>query len=199
MANEQTHELKTFGPQFFIDTGNETMTHAGKTVCFIQGQSKQLKDLFNVSFHETGLSRYYTEKTLQVESGFKGPSNVKENISYRQVVHKGDYTLNVDKGTIRLAAKNIILEAENDLTLKALNKIQIGDKSTGATKEIELKADKVHAITTNGNIADILGTSFLKKAFSGSYANAGALGLAASGLQAAAPLVGKFKQKFLGR
>jgi|TARA_B100000085_G_C18450511_1_gene474658 hypothetical protein len=198
MANEQNHELKTFGAQFLIDTGNERMTHAGKTVYFIQGMTKD-KIKNNISFHETGLSRYYTEKTLQVESGYLGASNVKDNISYRQVVHKGDYTLNVDLGAIRLRAKNIILEAENDLTLKASNKIQIGDKSTGATKEIELKADKVHAITTNGNIADILGTSFLKKAFSGSYANAGALGLAASGLQAAAPLVGKFKQKFLGR
>jgi len=196
MANEQTHELKTFGPQFFIDTGNETMTHAGKTVCFIQGQSKQLKDLFNVSFHETGLARVYTEKELQMEVGIKCKD---DDLSFRQIVHHGDYTVNADKGTIRLAAKNIILEAENDLTLKASNKIQIGDKNTGATKEIELKADKVHAITTNGNIADILGTSFLKKAFLGSYANAGALGLAASGLQAAAPLVGKFKQKFLGR
>ena len=196
MANEQTHELKTFGPQFLIDTGNETMSHAGKTVCFIQGQSKQLKDLFNVSFHETGLARVYTEKELQMEVGIKCKDN---DLSFRQIVHHGDYSVNADKGQIKLTAKNIIIEATNNLSLLAPNKIQIGGQNVGECKEIDLKADKIHATCTNGNIADLLGTSFLKKAFLGSYANAGALGLAASGLHVAAPFIGKFKQKFFGR
>ena len=198
MANEQNHELKTFGPQFLVDTGNETMSHAGKTVYFIQGITKD-KIKNNISFHETGFARYYTEKTLQVESGFLGSSNERDNISYRQIVHNGHYSVNADKGEIRLTAKNIIIEATNNLSLLAPKKIQIGGPSAGETKEIELKADKIHAVTTNGNIADILGTSFLKKSFVNSFANTNILGIAASGLQAAAPSVGKFASKFFKR
>ena len=83
------HELKTFGPQFLIDTGNETMTHAGKTVYFIQGITKD-KIKNNISFHETGFARYYTEKELQMEVGFKCKDN--EN-SFRQIVHHGNYSV----------------------------------------------------------------------------------------------------------
>ena len=119
--------------------------------------------------------------------------------AFRQIVHHGDYTLNADKGEIKLTAKNIIIEATNNLSLLAPKKIQIGGPSAGETKEIELKADKIHAVTTNGNIADILGTSFLKKSFVNSFANTNILGIAASGLQAAAPSVGKFASKFFKR
>tara|TARA_B100000900_G_scaffold171319_1_gene145600 strand:+ start:7813 stop:8400 length:588 start_codon:yes stop_codon:yes gene_type:complete len=195
MANEQNHELKTFGPQFLVDTGNETMTHAGKTVYFIQGITKD-KIKNNISFHETGFARYYTEKELQMEVGIKCKDS---DAAFRQIVHHGDYTLNADKGEIKLTAKNIIIEATNNLSLLAPKKIQIGGPSAGETKEIELKADKIHAVTTNGNIADILGTSFLKKSFVNSFANTNILGIAASGLQAAAPSVGKFASKFFKR
>jgi len=178
MANEQNHELKTFGAQFLIDTGNERMTHAGKTVYFIQGMTKD-KIKNNISFHETGLSRYYTEKTLQVESGYLGASNVKDNISYRQVVHKGDYTLNVDLGAIRLRAKNIILDAANEIILKTPGKIQIGDPN-GTTGDIQLEAKTVDVITRGGNIGDLLKTSSLFSSFSGSFVSSSSLVSAAS-------------------
>ena len=178
MANEQNHELKTCGPQFLIDTGNGTMTHAGKTVFFIQGISKD-KIKHNVSFHETGFARVYTERTLQVESGVLGSSNEKDNISFRQIVHNGHYAVNADKGEIRLAAKNIILEAGNEITLKAPTMIQIGDPN-GTTGDIKLEANTVDVITKGGNIGDILKTSSLFSSFSGSFVSSSSLVSAAS-------------------
>ena len=177
MANEQNHELKTFGAQFLIDTGNGTMTHAGKTVFFIQGISKD-KIKHNVSFHETGFARVYTERTLQVESGVLGSSNEKD-ISFRQIVHNGHYAVNADKGEIRLAAKNIILEASNEITLKAPMKIQIGDPN-GTTGDIQLEAKTVDVITRGGNIGDLLKTSSLFSSFSGSFVSSSSLVSAAS-------------------
>tara|TARA_B100000282_G_scaffold246756_1_gene190164 strand:+ start:138 stop:713 length:576 start_codon:yes stop_codon:yes gene_type:complete len=178
MANEQNHELKTCGPQFLIDTGNGTMTHAGKTVFFIQGISKD-KIKHNVSFHETGFARVYTERTLQVESGVLGSSNEKNNIAFRQIVHNGHYAVNADKGEIRLAAKNIILDAENEIILKTPGKIQIGDPN-GTTGDIQLEAKTVDVITRGGNIGDLLKTSSLFSSFSGSFVSSSSLVSAAS-------------------
>ena len=176
--NEQNHELKTFGPQVLIDTGNGTMCHSGKTVFFIQGITKD-KIKNNISFHETGFARVYTEKTLQVESGVLGSSNEKDNISFRQIVHNGHYAVNADKGEIRLAAKNIILEASNEITLLAPTKIQIGDPN-GTTDKIELEADKVDVITKGGNIGDLLKTSSLFSSFAGSFVSDNSLASAAT-------------------
>jgi len=175
--NEQCHELKTFGPNFFIDTGNETNFHPGKTVYFIQGLTKDAEKIKNnMSFHETGFARYYTEKTLQVESGVRSKDI---DIAFQQVVHNGHYAVNADKGEIRLAAKNIILEASNEITLKAQGKIEIGDPN-GKTNLIQLEAKTVDVITRGGNIGDLLKTSSLFSSFSGSFVSSSSLVSAAS-------------------
>ena len=195
MANEQNHELKTCGPQFLIDTGNGTMTHAGKTVFFIQGISKD-KIKHNVSFHETGFARVYTERTLQVESGVSEES--KDNIAFRQTVYNGHYSVNANTGEIRLKAKDIILEAENSIEIKADNLVQIGHKETGATKEVLTYANRVHTTTKGGNIGDLLKTSSLFSSFAGSYVSPSSLTSAAAGMYASplAGAAGKFAKKF---
>ena len=192
---EQNHELKTCGPQFLIDTGNGTMTHAGKTVFFIQGISKD-KIKHNVSFHETGFARVYTERTLQVESGVSEES--KDNIAFRQTVYNGHYSVNANTGEIRLKAKDIILEAENSIEIKADNLVQIGHKETGATKEVLTYANRVHTTTKGGNIGDLLKTSSLFSSFAGSYVSPSSLTSAAAGMYASplAGAAGKFAKKF---
>ena len=115
MANEQNHEIKSFGPQFFIETGSDRMSFCGRTVYFIGAATKlkndgtgesQVKN--NISFHETGLARYYTEKQLQIEAGILSKDN---DLTMSTVVHHGDYTVNADRGELRLKAKNIVIEA----------------------------------------------------------------------------------------
>ena len=192
--NEQNHELKTFGPQFLIDTGNETMTHSGKTVYFIQGITKD-KIKNNISFHETGFARYYTENILQIESGVRCKDN---EDAFRQIVHHGNYDVNADKGDIKLTAKNIIIEATNNLSLLAPNTVQIGFEETGATKQVLTNASRVHTTTKGGNIGDLLKTSSLFSSFAGSYASAGGIASAAAGMYASplAGAAGKFAKKF---
>ena len=195
MANQQNHELKTFGPQFLIDTGNEVMTHSGKTVYFIQGITKD-KVKNNISFHETGFARYYTENILQVESGVRCKDN---EDAFRTIVHHGNYNVNADKGEIRLTAKNIIIEATNNLSLLAPKRIQIGYPEQGATKEVLTNADKVHTTTRGGNIGDLLKTSSLFSSFAGSYVSAASLASAAAGMYGGplAGAAGKFAKRFL--
>ena len=174
--NQENHEIKSFGPQFFIETGSEEMEYAGKAVYKIAATTKDDKKN-NISFHETGFARYYTEDIFQIESGKKGKSN--EN-NFRTIVHNGNYTVNAEKGEIRLRAKNIIIEATNDLSLLAPNTIQIGYPERGATKEVLTNADKVHTTTRGGNIGDLLKTSSLFSSFAGSFVSGGSLASVAS-------------------
>ena len=201
MANEQNHEIKSFGPQFFIETGSDRMGFCGRTVYFIGAATKvkndgtgesQVKN--NISFHETGFARYYTEKQLQIEAGKLSKDN---EITMSTVVYHGDYTVNADKGKLRLRAKDIILEAADNITLKAEN-IQIGHREQGATNQVRIEADKVQVNTRGGNIGDLLKTSSLFSSFAGSFVSSSSLASAASGMYGGplAGAAGKFAKRF---
>lgn len=191
MANEQNHEIKSFGPQFFIETGSERMGYSGRSVYFIGATTKD-KVRNNISFHETGLARYYTENVLQIESGIKCKDN---EDAFRTVVHHGNYDVNADKGEIRLSAKNIIIEATDNLSLLGSKTIQIGYPEQGATKEVLTNADKVHTTTRGGNIGDLLKTSSLFSSFAGSFVSGSSLASAASGMYGG-PVAGMLAKKF---
>ena len=202
MANEQNHEIKSFGPQFFIETGSDRMSFCGRTVYFIGAATKlkndgtgesQVKN--NISFHETGLARYYTEKQLQIEAGVLSKDN---EIAMSTIVHHGDYTVNADRGKLRLKAKDIILEAADDITLKAKT-IQIGHQEQGATEQVRIEANAVQVNTRGGNIGDLLKTSSLFSSFAGSYVSAGSLASAAAGMYTGplAGAAGKFAKRFI--
>ena len=202
MANEQNHEIKSFGPQFFIETGSDRMSFCGRTVYFIGAATKlkndgtgesQVKN--NISFHETGLARYYTEKQLQIEAGVLSKDN---DMTMNTIVYHGDYAVNADRGKLRLRAKDIILEAADDITLKAKT-IQIGHTEQGATEQVRIEANAVQVNTRGGNIGDLLKTSSLFSSFAGSYVSAGSLASAAAGMYTGplAGAAGKFAKRFI--
>ena len=202
MANEQNHEIKSFGPQFFIETGSDRMGFCGRTVYFIGAATKvkndgtgesQVKN--NISFHETGFARYYTEKQLQIEAGKLSKDN---EITMSTVVYHGDYTVNADNGKLRLKAKDIILEATDNITLKADKLIQIGHPEQGPTNQVRIEADKVQVNTRGGNIGDLLKTSSLFSSFAGSFVSSSSLASAASGMYGGplAGAAGKFAKRF---
>ena len=202
MANEQNHEIKSFGPQFFIETGSDRMAFCGRTVYFIGAATKlkndgtgesQVKN--NISFHETGLARYYTEKQLQIEAGVLSKDN---ELTMSTVVYHGDYTVNADRGKLRLKAKDIILEAADDITLKAKT-IQIGHQEQGATEQVRIEANAVQVNTRGGNIGDLLKTSSLFSSFAGSFVSSSSLASAASGMYSKplAGAAGKFAKRFI--
>ena len=96
------------------------------------------------------------------------------------IVHHGDYTVNADNGELRLKAKNIVIEATNNLTLEAVNTIQIGYPEQGATQQVRIEAGTVDVTTKGGNIGDLLKTSSLFSSFAGSFVSSSSLASAAS-------------------
>ena len=163
--NQESREIKVIGP-LLIESGTQRVGVAGKTVYFIGSKNKDgVKN--NISFHEgKGLARYYTEKEFQLESGIKCKDN---EIACSTVVHHGSYTVNADRGDIKLSGKNIIIEAADELHLLATNKIQIGYPQKGGTKEVLTNADIVHTTTKGGNIGDLLKKSSLFASFASSF------------------------------
>ena len=154
--NQESREIKSIGP-LLIESGTNRVGAAGKTVYFIGSKNKD---------GGKGIARYYTEKEFQVEAGVKCKDN---EIAYKSIVHHGSYSVNVDRGDIKLKGKNIILEADDEIQIKASNIVQIGYPEPGATKEIRINADLVDVTTKGGNVGDILKTSSLFAAFAGSF------------------------------
>ena len=188
--DKQNHQTKNFGSQFFIESGSDEMTYAGRTVSLMASVTKD-KIKNNMSFHETGLARYHTEKDYQIEAGVKCKDT---DNAMRTLVHHGNYCVNADRGEMRLSARNIIIEASNELILQA-EKIRIGYEERGATNEINLHADKVEVTTKGGNIGDLLKTSSLFSSFSGSFVSGGSLASAAAGMYGG-PVAGAIAKKF---
>ena len=176
--NQESRELKTIGP-LLIESGTTRVGVAGKTVYFIGSKNKDgVKN--NISFHEgKGLARYYTEKEFQLEAGVKCKDN---EIACSTVVHHGSYTVNADRGEIKLSGKTIIIEAADELHLLATNKIQIGYPQRGATKKVLTNADIVHTETKGGNIGDLLKKSSLFASFAGSFVPQFSIASAAAGM-----------------
>ena len=176
--NQESRELKTIGP-LLIESGTQRVGVAGKTVYFIGSKNKDgVKN--NISFHEgKGLARYYTEKEFQLEAGIKCKDN---EIACSTVVHHGSYTVNADRGEIKLSGKTIIIEAADELHLLAANKIQIGFPEPGGTKQVLTNADIVHTETKGGNIGDLLKKSSLFASFAGSFVPGFSIASAAAGM-----------------
>ena len=176
--NQENRELKTIGP-LLIESGTNRVGHAGKTAYFIGSVNKYgVKN--NISFHQgLGLARYYTEKEFQLEAGVKCKDN---EIACSTVVHHGSYTVNADRGEIKLSGKTIIIEAADELHLLATNKIQIGYPQRGATKKVLTNADIVHTTTKGGNIGDLLKKSSLFASFAGSFVPQFSIASAAAGM-----------------
>ena len=49
--SEENHEIKSWGPQFFIETGNDTVGVPGRTVYFMGAKTKDGAHVYNQSFH----------------------------------------------------------------------------------------------------------------------------------------------------
>tara|TARA_R100000152_G_C6719105_1_gene145378 strand:+ start:356 stop:937 length:582 start_codon:yes stop_codon:yes gene_type:complete len=192
--SEVNHEIKSWGPQFFIETGNEVVGYPGRTVYFMGAKTKDGAHVYNQSFHEdSGLSRVYTEKTLQVECGIH---NSESDNSYRFITHRGSYAVNADRGQIKLKAKDIILEAADSIYLKADNLIQIGHPGQ-LTDRVQIEARKVQISGRGGNMGNALKTSNIFRSFATSFAGDNNL-LAAGASMIGGPVAGFAVKTFFG-
>ena len=120
--SDQARQYEIFGQKLLIETGGNKVGFPGPAAYILESITDD-GNRYNQSLHEgSGLSRIYTEKTLQVECGIK---NNLDDISYQLTSHKGSIGLNAEGGWVRIKGKNICLEASDQLVLQGA-KIRIG-------------------------------------------------------------------------
>ena len=163
--SDQARQYEIFGQKLLIETGGNKVGFPGPAAYILESITDD-GNRYNQSLHEgSGLSRIYAEKRLQVDCGIK---NSASDISYQLVSHKGEIAINAEGSWVRIKGKNICLEASDQLVLQGA-KVRIGYSQRGRTDKIDLVAQKINASCRGGNIGDLLRTSNIFQAFSGSY------------------------------
>ena len=176
---QENRIIEGLNQQFLIESGTDAVGAAGKTAYILRSVTKDGVK-YNQSLHEgSGLSRQYAEKTLQVECGVKGASEGKAKDAYALIAHNGDANIIASKGAVLIKGTQITLDAD-DIVIQG-GKVRIGYEEPGATDEVVIFGDKVHVTTKGGNIGDILKTSNMFAAFSGSFVTNSLAGKLAAG------------------
>ena len=172
--SQENYTQEIFNQQLIIEASGHVVGLPGKVAYSLLSATKDGVKYNQTLSEGSGLSRVYAEKTLQVECGFKNQEN---EHSYKLVVHKGNCDINADRGKLLQKAKQITLQASEEIVLQA-PKIRIGYDQPGSTDEVLIYGKKVHVDEKGlkkGNIAELLKKTSMFKAFASSYLGGGSM------------------------
>lgn len=158
-------QLDALGPKLIFETGSDEVGVPGRT-SYIMQSINDSGFKYNQSHHENGISRFYSDGKIQVES-MAHPSVSPEDTGMAIIIHKGNLGVDANSGDVAISGKNVTIHADETLVLKG-NRIQIGE-SKKATRSIDMMAYKIHMHSPrDGNMADVLRTKNIFMAYAGS-------------------------------
>ena len=159
--NWQGRSLTSFGPKFRIDMNNPQMGCNGTDVYNLYAVTNN-NDVCLTGLTEGGNYRIYNDHSIEIIAGQKSESNgVDIIISGRN----GDVCITAEKnGRVRIRAQNIMIDADEDVDIKAGRNI-ILESGSG---RLLIKANKADCDSLDGNLAP-KGTSFGEIVFAGTY------------------------------
>jgi len=166
--NWQARDIWSVGPKFRIDVNNPQVGGSASDVYNMYGVSNQ-KDVTLIGMSESGLLRIYSDKTVEIKAGNK---NEKGDLDLVITTMNGDMCLTAQRnGAIRIKGKNIVIEATEDVDIKAGRNINLASGS-GRILMTGTKIDKDRALV--GSFLDAADT-FGGKVFSGTFVGGGAI------------------------
>jgi len=183
---QETRTYDIFGPKLVIETGNPQMGTPGRE-SFKMMSTTDSGIRFVQSHTESGMSKIMSEGSMQFEVGASDLVNPEQN-TFQFISHKGDFSVNVDGGHIKIHGKAITIEATEQLVMQS-PKIQIGYEEEHKTKDIKILGQNVDIRTTKGTLADSLLSSSFLKTFEGTLIADLALAASGSPIQAALNIV----------
>jgi hypothetical protein len=162
--NWQGRSLASFGPKFRIDMNNPQMGCNGTEVYNLYAVTNN-NDVCLTGLAEGGNYRIYNDRSIEIIAGQKSESNgVDIIISGRN----GDVCITAEKnGRVRIRAQNIMIDADEDVDIKAGRNITL-DSGSG---RILLKANKADCDALTGNLAP-KSTNWGAQVFSGTFVGA---------------------------
>jgi hypothetical protein len=159
--NWQGRSISSFGPKFRIDMNNPQMGCNGTEVYNIYAVTNN-NDVCLTGLSEGGNYKIYNDHSIEIIAGQKSNSNgVDIVISGRN----GDVCITAEKnGRVRIRAQNIMIDADEDVDIKAGRNITL-DAGSG---RVLLKGNKLDANGLTGNLVPE-GTSFGEVVFNGTF------------------------------
>ncbi len=155
--NHKRRVIDSRGAHFRIDSGNPTEGATGPEVCKVYSVNDN-DDTFLIAHTQGGLARVAQEKTLEVRAGDKNSPGI---IDIRVSAANGDITITAVHGSVRVNAKNIMLQSSQDIDIAAGRNVNIT-----AGQRISLKANTVAATGKRGNL---VAKTFGMGMFNGSF------------------------------
>lgn len=155
-----------FGPKLFLETGNPSMGNAGRTSYTLQSTTES--GIRYVQGHyENGLTKFMSEGKIQIECGKKNEKETDTNLHVQ--CWNGNIDIKAENGSIKLSAKQIVLDAKKELMLESGERILIGNKDQNKCREVKIQAQKVDIKSKIGEFAAAIGGDLTIKSFASSY------------------------------
>lgn len=158
IALKLNYEAKDFisvGPNFVITT-NDPQTNADSSSVFNIYSFTKENNQHLQTFNESGSYKILNDRGIEIAAGKKGSEGDVDICIHGQ---GGDITITATStGAIKIRAHTIMIEANEDLDLKAGRNINLN----AGSGRIKLEADKIDEIAVNGNAVT---NNFLMRAF----------------------------------
>ena len=113
--NWQDRQYDSYGPHFRIESGNPEMSESGTTVYSIMGQGTD-NNTSTITMTKSGLMSIYNDQTMEIVGGSKMVNGCNINL----VGKNGDITITaMSNGSVKITAKNITIQADEDVDITA--------------------------------------------------------------------------------
>lgn len=153
--NYEARDYISIGPNFVITT-NDPRPNANSSAVFHKYAYTKENNQHNEILNESGSYHILNDKGIEITAGKKGSNG---NVDICITGQGGDITITaMSNGTVKIKAHNIMIEANEDLDLKAGRNINLN----AGSGRIKLEADKIDEIAVNGNAVT---NNFLMRAF----------------------------------
>lgn len=158
--------VESYGPNFRIDINNPQMGYSGAHVYDIYGVTDQ-DEKANISLDHTGKLKFHSDRTIEIVAGEQQSRDGKRDVDILIHTRNGDVAITASKnGEIRIAGKNIVIDADDELTLSAGNEIKLQSDNA-----IQLNSNSLDTTAVQGNLTPTA-LKFGSRVFAGSYVGA---------------------------
>lgn len=157
-SSYQERDIWSIGPKFRIETNSNLAGIDGKSVYQMYSWNDN-NDVNILSFSESGAFRILNDKRIEI---IAGNTSSERGVDIVIAGMNGDVTITaMSNGNIRIKGKNVMIEAIEDLDLKAGRNIN----ATSGSGRILMKANKIDNVALTGNAVQ---NTFGVRAFAGS-------------------------------
>jgi len=158
----------SYGPDFRIDSGNPQMGISGENVYQIYGVTDE-KDQCHISLSKSGHYKILNDRSIEITAGNKSEE---EGVDIALNAIDGGISLScLRNGAIQLKARNIILDAVEDIDIKAGRNLSLTAGSTLKLKGMKVEVDESSIF---GNLVESALGSFGEQVFAETAAMASA-------------------------